>query len=284
MSSLLSHLTGHGKHHSAESSSSSSTTTSSHLPSSYGSSSSASYASSSSSTSGSSGLNSALHGQSTHYNQLEQSQLHNNSAATIAGGAAATRTSRAGLANDEMSSSSSAARMDTGIAGSSSYSNDSAMTRSEEQLLVGKEKVELGTAGLRKYVTTEHVATAVPIVRERVVVERQPIDASNIDAAMRGADIKEAEYEVDITEERAVAKKQTVPIERVQMKKVAEQSQQYVEADLRKEHIDVIDNTNTSASSASGQLRGEKTLDAAPGMDTTSTSSTRQTNTNARAY
>jgi len=127
-----------------------------------------------------------------------------------------------------------------------SDSSDDAMTRSEDHLLVGKEKVNAGTAALNKYVTTEKVSTAVPIVREKAVVEREPITDSNREAAMRGPDFKESHYEVNLMEERAVAEKQTVPIERVRLRKELEQTQQYVEADLRKEHIQVVDPTKQS--------------------------------------
>jgi len=127
--------------------------------------------------------------------------------------------------------------------GESSGYTDDAMTRSEEHLLVGKEKVNVGQAALNKYVTTEKVSTAVPIVREKVVVEREPITEANREAAMRGPDFKESHYEVNLMEERAVAEKQTVPIERVRLRKEAEQTQQYVEADLRKEHIELADPT-----------------------------------------
>jgi len=124
---------------------------------------------------------------------------------------------------------------------STTGSTDDAMTRSEEHLLVGKERVNAGSVGLNKYVTTERVGTEVPVMREKVVVEREPITDANRAAAMRGPDIKESHYEVNLTAEKAVAEKQTVPIERVRLRKEAEQSSQYVEADLRKEHIEVAD-------------------------------------------
>jgi len=123
------------------------------------------------------------------------------------------------------------------------YSTDDAMTRSEEHLMVGKEKVNVGKAELNKYVTTEKVSTAVPVMREKVVVEREPITEANREAALRGPDFKESHYEVNLTEERAVADKMAVPMERVRMRKEPVHSQQYVEADLRKEEIEVVDPT-----------------------------------------
>jgi uncharacterized protein (TIGR02271 family) len=108
------------------------------------------------------------------------------------------------------------------------------MTRSEERLMVGKEQVGAGVASLNKYVTTDHVQTSVPITKEHVVIEREPIAPGD---KVRG-DIKEAHYEVNLTEERAVAAKETVPVEKVKLRKEAEHGSQTVDADLRKEHIE----------------------------------------------
>ena len=124
------------------------------------------------------------------------------------------------------------------------------MTRSEERLLVGKEQVSAGVASLNKYVTTEHVSTAVPITKEHVVIEREPIAPGD---AIRG-DIKEAHYEVALTEERAVAAKEAVAVEKVKLRKEVEHAVQNVDADLRKEHIE-FGTTNETG----------KVLGAAPG-------------------
>jgi len=131
-------------------------------------------------------------------------------------------------------------------------SNAGYMTRSEERLLVGKEQVGAGVASLNKYVTTEHVSTAVPISKEHVVIEREPIAPGD---AIRG-DIKEAHYEVALSEERAVAAKEAVAVEKVKLRKEVEHATQNVDADLRKEHIEF----GTTNETATG-----KTLGAAPG-------------------
>jgi sporulation protein YlmC with PRC-barrel domain len=49
---------------------------------------------------------------------------------------------------------------------------DEAMTRSEEQVRVGTERVERGRARLRKFVVTDEVQQTVPVTREEVRVER----------------------------------------------------------------------------------------------------------------
>jgi len=116
---------------------------------------------------------------------------------------------------------------------------DDAITRSEEQLRVGKEVVGAGSARLDKYVTTEHVQTSVPVTKERVVIEREPITEANRGAAMSGPEISEAHHEVTLTEERALAQKEVVPIERIRLGKQVETHDQVVGADLRKEHVDL---------------------------------------------
>ena len=49
------------------------------------------------------------------------------------------------------------------------------LTRSEEQLHVGTEKVETGRARLRKYVVTENQTVTVPVSHEEVRVVREPV-------------------------------------------------------------------------------------------------------------
>lgn len=119
-----------------------------------------------------------------------------------------------------------------------SMSGDDAMTRSEEQLRVGKESVEAGKARLHKYVTSERVETELPLQSESVRLEREPITEANRDAAMSGPDIKEAEYEVGLKAERPVVQKETVPIERIRLNKQTETQTQNVGDELRKEHVE----------------------------------------------
>ena len=68
---------------------------------------------------------------------------------------------------------------------------DDAMTRSEEELRVGTARRERGRARLRKYVVTEQVQQTVPVRREEVRVEREPITDANVDRATSGPDISD---------------------------------------------------------------------------------------------
>src|ERR687897_1449439 len=78
---------------------------------------------------------------------------------------------------------------DTSGGGTPGPTTDDAMTRSEEELRVGTTERERGRVRLRKYVTTEQVEQTVPVQRERVRMEREPITDANLDAATSGPEI-----------------------------------------------------------------------------------------------
>lgn len=118
---------------------------------------------------------------------------------------------------------------------------DDAMTRSEERLHVGTERVPVGRARLRKYVVTENVTTTVPVSHEEVRLEREPITDANRDAALSGQDITEAEHEVQLHAERPVVSKETVPVERVRLATESVAGEQQVSEEVRKEQIDEPD-------------------------------------------
>jgi len=122
---------------------------------------------------------------------------------------------------------------------------DEAMTRSEERLHVGTERVETGRARLRKYVVTENVQTTVPVSREEIRVEREPITDANRDVAMSGPGISEEEHEVTLTAERPVVGKETVPVERVRLGKETTTEERQVTDQVRKEEIELDDQTGS---------------------------------------
>jgi uncharacterized protein (TIGR02271 family) len=115
------------------------------------------------------------------------------------------------------------------------------MTRSEEELRVGTTERERGRVRLRKYVTTEQVEQTVPVQRERVRVEREPITDANRDAAVSGPEISEEEHEVVLREEEPVVQKRVVPRERVRLDKDTITDEERVAEQVRKEQIEVQD-------------------------------------------
>src|SRR5918998_1498313 len=120
---------------------------------------------------------------------------------------------------------------------------DDAMTRSEEELHVGTAQRERGRARLRKYVVTEQVQQTVPVQREEVRVEREPITEGNVDQAVSGPEISEEEHEVVLHEEQPVVEKRAVPKERVRMDKETVTEDQTVSEQVRKERIEADGDT-----------------------------------------
>ena len=116
--------------------------------------------------------------------------------------------------------------------------NDGELIRSEEQLNVNKERVASGEARLRKYVVTDTESVEVPVEREEVRVERTPInaeDAKNYNGAISG-DSEEAS--VTLHEERVNVNKETVPVEKINLKKDTVRDTETHTEELRKEQID----------------------------------------------
>lgn len=110
------------------------------------------------------------------------------------------------------------------------------ITRSEEELVIGKREVQAGEVGLRKTVETERVSEKVPLMHEEVEVERHAVNA---DSADRGVEIGEQEIRVPLMAEEAVVNKRVVPKEEIQVGKRAIEETREVEAELRRERVDV---------------------------------------------
>jgi len=145
----------------------------------------------------------------------------------------------------------------TGVAGTAGYDRgaghdtsgpdtDDAMTRSEERLTAGTENVETGRARLRKHVVTDTETVRVPVSREEVRLEREPITEANRDAAYSGGDITEEEHEVTLRAERPVVSTETEAVERVRLGKDTVTDTETVSGEVRKEEVELDDPTGTS--------------------------------------
>ncbi|HEY8588829.1 MAG TPA: PRC and DUF2382 domain-containing protein [Naasia sp.] len=116
-----------------------------------------------------------------------------------------------------------------------------AMTRSEERLHVGTERVEAGRARLRKHVVTEQQTVTVPVSHQEATLHREPITDANIGDALAGPAISEEEHEVVLTGERVVVDKEAVPVERVRLDTETVTEQRQVSESVRKENIELDD-------------------------------------------
>ncbi len=123
----------------------------------------------------------------------------------------------------------------------SGRNTDTAMTRSEEELHVGTTEREAGRARLKKYVVEDQVTETVPVRREEVRVEREPITDANRGDALDGPTISEEEHEVVLHEEEVVAEKRAVPKERVRLETDVQTEEREVSETVRFERIDVDD-------------------------------------------
>ena len=110
------------------------------------------------------------------------------------------------------------------------------VTRSEEELQVGKQQTEAGSVRLRKWVETEPVALDVELQRETARVVREDIN----EPIGRDSDaFSDEEVEVPLREEQAVTSKQTVAKERVGIQKDVDTHTETVQDEVRKERVDV---------------------------------------------
>jgi len=127
----------------------------------------------------------------------------------------------------------------TGVAGTRGAADldrdrDASVVRSEEQVDIGTRRREAGKARLRKYTVTEHVTKTVPVTREEVRVEREPITGGDTARSAFGDD----EAEVTLHEDEVVVDKETVPVERVSLDKDTVTEDRQVTEEVRKERVD----------------------------------------------
>jgi uncharacterized protein (TIGR02271 family) len=113
------------------------------------------------------------------------------------------------------------------------------ITRSEEELAIGKRQVQAGEVQVRKTVETEHRTERVPVTREEVTVERRPVEGSR---AAGDIEIGEEHIRVPVSREEVTVDKRPVVKEEILVKKRAVEDTENVEADIRKERVDVDDN------------------------------------------
>ncbi|MEY9841508.1 PRC and DUF2382 domain-containing protein [Streptacidiphilus sp. EB103A] len=112
----------------------------------------------------------------------------------------------------------------------------------EERLDISTEWRVLGKARLRKYVTAEQVERRVPVIRERIRVERVPVGAEER-AQLTEQEITESTEEVTLHEQRVVVRKAVVPVERIRLVTERFTEEEIVRDELHREHIQVQDST-----------------------------------------
>jgi uncharacterized protein (TIGR02271 family) len=92
---------------------------------------------------------------------------------------------------------------------------------------------------IRKRVRTDRERVEVPVRREEVRVERVPVSEETT-----GAEIGEEEVVVPVTETEVVVSKRPVVKEEIRIHKDVVEGTEVVEEDVRREEIDVVDETD----------------------------------------
>jgi uncharacterized protein (TIGR02271 family) len=101
-----------------------------------------------------------------------------------------------------------------------------ALTRSEEELEVDTKQMSRGQAGVGKRVVTEQQHRTVPVEREELRVQREPIPAGEGDG---DAELSADERTIELCEEQPVVDKRVVPTERVRIGKEVVRDQEQVD-------------------------------------------------------
>jgi uncharacterized protein (TIGR02271 family) len=110
--------------------------------------------------------------------------------------------------------------------------------RSEEELRAGTREREAGAMKVRKRVRTDREQIEVPTKHEEVTVERVPVEGEASEAQ-----IGEDEVSVPVTEEEVVVDKRAVAKEEIRLRKDVVEDTETVEEDVRREEIEVEDDT-----------------------------------------
>ena len=112
--------------------------------------------------------------------------------------------------------------------------------RTEEELAAGTRERVAGQLKVRKRVRTDREHIEVPTRHEEVSVERVPVEGEATEA-----EIGEDEVVVPVTEEEVVVGKRPVVKEEVRVRKDVVEDTETVEEDVRREEIEVEDETST---------------------------------------
>jgi uncharacterized protein (TIGR02271 family) len=108
------------------------------------------------------------------------------------------------------------------------------LIRQEERLQVGKEMLETGRIRLHRYVDVEPVEQAVHVFHEEYDIERIPVSGEE-----RTHNFEEGEQEIVLHEERAVLRKEVVPVERVRLTARRVEEDKTYRDEIRRERIEI---------------------------------------------
>ena len=131
-------------------------------------------------------------------------------------------------------------REGVGATASGAGRDEARVQRVEEELRVGTRERETGAVRVTKRVRTDREQVRVPIRREEISVDRVPI----VDRDASRVEIGDEEVVVPIVEEEIVVEKRPVVKEELRIRKDVVEAEGIVEEDVRKEEVDIVDETS----------------------------------------
>lgn len=151
-----------------------------------------------------------------------------------------------------------------GPAGPAAPAEGGVVTRSEERLHVGTERVETGRARLRKYVVTETVTQTVPVSHEELRIVREPLEPGD-PGVPQVTQLTEELHEVVLSAEVPVVQKEVVAVERIRLDTEVVSGQETVSEQVRKEQVEVLSDLpvheTAGASAPAAPVAEEKTTE-----------------------
>ena len=128
--------------------------------------------------------------------------------------------------------------------------------RSEEEIQVETREREAGAMRVRKRVRTDRERIVVPKKRVEVTVERVPVEGDAVPVGEQGSttpEIGEDEIIVPVIEEEVVVEKRPVVKEEIRIRKEVVEDAEVVEEDVRKEEVEIDDQTGRDVTSQADQ-------------------------------
>ena len=119
---------------------------------------------------------------------------------------------------------------------------DLKVQRSEDEIRTTVRQREAGAMHVKKTVRTEREEVRVPRRREEVDVERVPVNREVAEAEFGDEDVV-----VQVFEEEVVVSKRVVLKEEVRLRKRVVEDEEVVEVDLRKEEVEIEDQSKHGA-------------------------------------
>lgn len=132
---------------------------------------------------------------------------------------------------------------DTDEADPGAFDDEIRVQRSEEELGVETRQRGAGAVRVRKTVHTDHEEFRVPRRREEVEIERVSAEEVEDSDVPEGTELGENEMVMRVYEEEIVVSKRPVLKEEIRLRKGVVEEEEVIEADLRREEVEVEDQT-----------------------------------------